>query len=142
MLNAGVSTVRALRPAAVDSAEERVLLHYTDLRTVSGSVVPHISQQAGGSHADEIETSMMLYIAPELVDMDKAADHYHPADRGLTRNPQGRGTYSATGIYGDATLATRAKGEQVVEAMVTGMLQDIEILRNPSPESGVASIRE
>ena len=133
VLNTGVSTVRALQPAAVALAEEGVLLHYTDLRTVSGPVVQDISQQAGGSHADEIETSMMLYIAPELVDMRKAADDYHSADGGLTRDPQGRGAYSPTGIYGNATLATRAKGEQVVEAIVTGMLQDIEVLRNTLP---------
>ena len=40
------------------------------------------------------------------------------------------GNYSASGVYGDATLATRAKGEKVVEATIAGILKDIEELRS------------
>ena len=49
---------------------------------------------------------------------------------GLTRDPKGKGTYSPTGIWGDATLATREKGRRVVEAMVEGMLKEIDGLRS------------
>ena len=48
---------------------------------------------------------------------------------GLTRDPNKPGTYSASGIYGDATLATREKGEILVNAMVQGILKEIEALR-------------
>jgi creatinine amidohydrolase len=68
--------------------------------------------------------------------MSQAAKDYHPGKGGLTRNPKGEGTYSPTGIYGDATLATREKGEIVVEAIVAGILQDIEALRQSDPSSG------
>lgn len=129
VLNTGVSTLRALRPAAAVLAQDGLLLHSTDFRTVAGSVVQEIAEQAGGSHADEIETSMMLYIAPELVDMSLAADDYHPAEGGLSRDPQGGGAYSPTGIYGNATLATREKGQRVVEAIVAGIVRDIETVR-------------
>ena len=62
--------------------------------------------------------------------MSKAAKDYHPQGKGgLTRDPKGPGTYSSTGIWGDATLATREKGRRVVEAVVQGMLQEIEALR-------------
>lgn len=44
-------------------------------------------------------------------------------------NPNGRGVYSVTGIYGDATLATKEKGERITEALVTGILKEIEDLR-------------
>lgn len=71
--------------------------------------------------------------APSTVDMKKAAKDYHPSnERGLTRNPNGRGVYSATGIYGDATLATKAKGEQITKALVSGILKEIEDLRQTS----------
>jgi len=50
----------------------------------------------------------------------------------LTRKPNGRGVYSATGIFGDATLATKAKGEQITKALVTGILKEIEELRQTS----------
>ena len=62
--------------------------------------------------------------------MKKAAKDYHPStERGLTRNPKGKGSYSPTGIYGDATLATRAKGEKITKALVDGILKEIEELR-------------
>jgi creatinine amidohydrolase len=130
VLNTGVSTLRALQPAAETLAREGLILRYTDLLKTTEPVVKAIGKQEGGTHADEIETSMMLYMAPSTVDMKKAAKDYHPSsERGLTRNPQGRGVYSPTGIYGDATLATKAKGEQVTKALVAGILKDIEDLR-------------
>ena len=130
VLNTGISTLRALQPAAESLAKEGILLRYTDLLKITGPVEKAIGKQEGGTHADEIETSMMLYMAPKTVNMRKAAKDYHPSsERGLTRNPKGRGVYSATGIYGDATLATRAKGEQITKALVAGILKDIEDLR-------------
>ena len=133
ILNTGISTLRALQPAAESLAKEGVILRYTDLLKITGPVEKAIGKQEGGTHADEIETSMMLYMAPSTVDMKKAAKDYHPSnERGLTRNPNGRGVYSATGIYGDATLATKAKGEQITKALVTGILKDIEDLRQTS----------
>jgi len=130
ILNTGISTLRALQPAVESLAKEGVILRYTDLLKITGPVEKAIGKQEGGTHADEIETSMMLYMAPSTVDMKKAAKDYHPSnERGLTRNPNGRGVYSATGIYGDATLATKAKGEQITKALVTGILKDIEDLR-------------
>jgi len=130
VLNTGVSTLRALKPAADLLATEGVLLRYTDILKVTGPVEKAIGKQEGGAHADEIETSMMLYMAPATVDMRKAARDYHPSEeRGLTRDPKGKGVYSATGIYGDATLATRAKGRAITKALVAGILKEIEDLR-------------
>ena len=130
VLNTGVSTLRALQPAAELLAKDGLILRYTDLLKITGPVEKAIGKQEGGTHADEIETSMMLYMAPATVDMKKAAKDYHPSnERGLTRNPKGRGVYSVTGIYGDATLATRAKGEQITKALVAGILKEIEELR-------------
>lgn len=132
VLNTGISTLRALKPAADMLEAEGILMHYTDLQKLTGAVEKQISKQEGGTHADEIETSMMLYIAPRSVDMKKAVKDYHPSKgRGLTRNPNNtEGTYSATGIWGDPTLATKAKGKKVIEALVTGILKDIEELRS------------
>ncbi len=130
ILNTGISTLRALQPAAELLAKDGLILHYTDLLKITGPVEKKIAKQEGGTHADEIETSMMLYMAPSTVDMRKAAKDYHPSnERGLTRNPNGKGVYSATGIFGDATLATKAKGQQITEALVAGILKDIQDLR-------------
>ena len=131
VLNTGVSTVRALAPAAEELAAQGVLLRYTNLLEVAAPTEREVSEQTRGTHADEIETSMLLYIAPERVDMSLAVRDDSPrGEKGwLTRDPDKPGTYSKTGIWGDPTLATRAKGERVVEAIVAGMLADIEAVR-------------
>jgi creatinine amidohydrolase len=134
ILNTGISTLRALKPAAELLAADGILMQYTDLQKLTGAVEKQLSKQEGGTHADEIETSMMLYIAPRSVDMKKAVKDYHPSKgRGLTRDPNNQeGTYSATGIWGDPTLATREKGKKIMEALVTGILKDLEELRRAS----------
>ena len=137
VLNTGVSTIRALKPAQEQLAAEGIVMHFTDILTIGEEAEKAVRQQEGGTHADEIETSMMLYMDPSLVDMSKAAKDYHPQGTGgLTRDPKGKGTFSATGIWGDATLATREKGRRVVEAMVEGMLKEIVTLRAAAPPAG------
>jgi creatinine amidohydrolase len=76
--------------------------------------------QNGDTHADEIETSMRLYFAPEAVDITKAVKDLdnRPNRRGLTRDPEGKGHYSPTGIWGDPRLATREKGREITEIKV------------------------
>lgn len=128
-LNTGVSTLRALAPAADLLAAGGILLRYTDILKAGAEAESAVRQQPGGTHADEIETSMILYMEPSAVEMSKAVKDYHPGDGGLTRDPNGKGTYSPTGVFGDATLASREKGEKVVEAMVKAMIEEIESLR-------------
>ena len=133
VLNTGVSTLVPLKESADELAKAGVLMRFTDVLTIASAAEATVKQQPEGTHADEIETSMMLYIAPDRVDMSKAAKDINPrlGGRGPLTREKGReiGRYSPTGIYGDATLATREKGRVVVEAMVAGMLREIEELR-------------
>ena len=129
-LNTGVSTLRALAPAADALAADGIVLRYTDLGRALAPIEKEVAEQAGGTHADEIETSMMLYIAPETVDMARARKDYTTGASGaLTRDPNGRGIYSPTGAWGDPTLATRAKGERITRALIDAIVADIEALR-------------
>jgi creatinine amidohydrolase len=128
ILNTGISTLRPLGESAAELAKDGIVLHYTDL--TKDDPVEKRLRQSGGTHADEMETSMMLYIAPETVRMKKAARDLNPNQSGgLTRDPQGKGTYSPTGAWGDPTLATREKGQAVVESLVTTILRDIDDVR-------------
>ena len=130
-LNTAVSTMRPLALTAKILAEEGIRFEYTDILKLIEPVGTKLTRQEGGTDADEIETSMMLLIAPSTVDMRKAVKDYHPSPKGgLTRDPKGEGVYSPSGIYGDATLATRHKGEIVVRAVVDGILKEIEELRS------------
>ncbi|HEY4230846.1 MAG TPA: creatininase family protein [Thermoanaerobaculia bacterium] len=134
VLNTGVSTVRALEPAAAILASDGILLRYTDVLECLEPIEKRVCRQEGGTHADEAETSMMLYMSPADVDMRKAVKDYHPGERGLTRDPKKEGfTYSPSGVYGDATLATREKGKRITEALVAAILEEIEALRAAEP---------
>ena len=140
VLNTGVSTRRALGPASEIMAQESIALRWTDLKSVLGPVEAQIAQQPFGSHADEIETSMMLYIAPQTCDMSRAlCDCHAQAEGKLTRDPNGAGTYSPTGSFGDPTLATREKGRVAMEAWVAAVLGEIEELRRMQAPFGAQS---
>jgi len=131
VLNTGISTIQPLQAAAETLRRENIVLRFSNNARILKAVVGEIGEQEGGSHADEIETSMMLCIAPETVDMQQAPNDYHPSSEGgLTRDPAGQGVYSPTGVFGDATLATAPKGEVLVRALVNGIVSDIEALRS------------
>ena len=84
-------------------------------------------EQRFGIHAGEIETSLMLALAPDLVQMTQAVRHYpsFPTDVAplfmfgqasaawLSRD------WSPTGVFGDATAATPEKGAALLEAAIT-----------------------
>jgi creatinine amidohydrolase len=133
ILNTGVSTLRILGPARDSLAASGIVMRFTHGGRRADSVEKALSRQEGGTHADEMETSMLLYMYPQFVDMAKAAKDYHPGAGGLTRDSlvavrEGM-TFSRTGIFGDATLATREKGRRFVEAQVLDLLEEIEALR-------------
>jgi creatinine amidohydrolase len=133
VLNTGISTVRALKPAADELAKDGLLMRFTDLSTATAAVEKEVSKQEGGTHADEIETSMLLYVEPTAVDMTKAVKDYTPGKGPLSRTPRPNTVHSATGIWGDPTLATREKGEKVWKALVEAVVKDVEELRRAAP---------
>jgi hypothetical protein len=119
-LNTGSATVEPLAAAAATLANEGILLTYLQDRVVF----------SGKTHADENETSMMLFVDPSAVDMKKAVAEYGSGTEGpMTRQRGAPGVYSASGVLGDATVATRQKGEALVESVVSTALEDIDRLR-------------
>jgi acetamidase/formamidase/creatinine amidohydrolase/Fe(II)-dependent formamide hydrolase-like protein len=151
VLNTGVSTVRPLRAAAEVLAREGVLLRFTDVSIAGRAAEDAVRQQKMGTHADEIETSMVLYMEPGAVRMERAVADGLVDKRGpLTRDPaKADGHYSPSGVFGDATLASWWKGERVTEAMVADILTEIDALaaaplptgEPASPLDAVASTR-
>ena len=136
VLNTGVSTRRPLQLAATALETDGILLRFTDFAARADAASRRFRQQPGGWHADEIETSLMLHIAPASVDMSKAARDYNPAappNAPLTRRKDTEGAYSESGVWGDATLATAEKGAILAEALEAAILDDIEKLRTASP---------
>ncbi len=88
------------------------------------------SPQGGSIHACEWETSLLLYLSPEVVDMSKATDEdamrYHSdfvaGDNFMGRQRVTWSTWylqsSASGSYGAPTVATAETGKIVMDAAV------------------------
>lgn len=136
VINIGVSTNRPLAEAASLLALEGILLRYLDLTGPAVHAVDKkVLTQKEGSHADELETSVMLALDSSAVDMSKAATEYMigAAARGpLSPDPKSA-RYSASGVYGDATRATMEKGRVLLDGITGIILSEIEELRRSSP---------
>lgn len=115
-LNTGVSTAGPLAEARRRLGEG---FDFCRVDEAIGPLEKQLASQPGGTHADELETSMMLELCPDRVQLQKARPDYHGnAPGGLTRRRDGPGVYSPTGAWGDPTLATLEKGRQLVQAWV------------------------
>lgn len=101
-----------------------------------------LARQSHGSHADEIETSLMLAIAPELVDISRAEASPAIAQAALGRlTPSDKTSpnYSRSGSFGDPTLATLEKGEALLAAMLDDLAEQVtSFLAEPSGSAGRA----
>lgn len=88
---------------------------YPGTKEITAEVREASAAHGSYMHADEIETSYMLYLAGEYVDMSKAIDGAPqiPIESDFTPTPWEEMTASA--VLGDATLATREKGERIIE---------------------------
>jgi creatinine amidohydrolase len=85
-------------------------------------------------HGDEVDTSLMLYLAPELVDMSLAQDYMMSRDelrryrRGWLKVPK-----ASPGSIGRPRLATAEKGRALYERIYTKIRDRVFVA--PSPET-------
>lgn len=128
VLNTGISTLTPLRAIKKTLTAQGIGFDFSHIGLALKEAAKDIEEQEGGTHADEGETSMMLYMAPEIVRMERAQKDYHVGEKPgpLRRHqPVENGTYSPTGAWGDPTLATREKGRILTEAFVEAILKDL-----------------
>jgi creatinine amidohydrolase len=93
----------------------------------------------GMAHGCELETSVLLHLRPDLVQMNEAAKDisFQPTEFFYwdleSPSPvffqEWFSRYSSTGTVGDPTLATADKGRQFVEAVVARMVALIREFR-------------
>lgn len=100
-----------------------------------------------GIHAGDAETSLLLSLLPDQVHMDQALCEYPPALPGdnllsmegalpfawVTRD------LSRSGVVGDATAATKEKGDRLLHSLVQGwvrVIQDIHRFQQPAAWQG------
>jgi creatinine amidohydrolase len=130
VLDTGISTLAPVDRALAwlgDSATLHLKIHDGPRYR---RAVAKLSEQSHGSHADELETSRMLVLAPHLVDMLRAEASpalKHETPGPLTPSDTTSPNYSRSGSFGDPTLATRAKGEILLAAMVDDMVEQAAV---------------
>jgi len=125
VVNTGISTIPPLQAAIERTFEpDKIQLANVYDGPRIRSVIAQIEEQADGGHADEIETSIMLAIAPHKVRMDAAAACTRVPGKGpLNRTDPAHPNYSPSGVYGDPRLASKEKGELLIKAMLDDVLE-------------------
>jgi len=117
---------------------DTVIHNISPYTSVSIEMLAEILEEEVFLHAEELETSLMLLVREDIVDMTKAVKEYPSyIPRGLntlnflealrvvlTDRFLGRDT--ETGVVGDATLATREKGEKLMTMLVDAVTAAVE----------------
>lgn len=91
------------------------------------------SGAGGAGHAGEFETSLMLLLAPELVQLDKIGPKtnvstYAWAEGDMINGPKvglyrSMKTMTPSGVFGDAAYGSKEKGEQITVIVVAALKQ-------------------
>ena len=89
-------------------------------------------------HAGEVETSLVLAIAPELVHMDRAMPNSKnlskssAAYNSLTNVPGSFPKITGNGVWGDPMKATASKGDKLIKEIIANLTKTIAELDGES----------
>jgi creatinine amidohydrolase len=83
----------------------------------------------GFYHADEVETSMMLALAPDSVRLDRAQPEYPEFPPLFGSEPVKLSTFNKSGVFGDPRPATAEKGEALIAGIAAESLRLIGLWR-------------
>jgi creatinine amidohydrolase len=93
-------------------------LDYPGLERFAGDICDSEPAGPGFYHADEVETAIMLAVAPEGVVMARAEPSYPSFPPTFGSEPMQFRDFNPSGVFGDPRPATSAKGE----ALIAGVL--------------------
>ncbi|MCJ1909878.1 creatininase family protein [Planococcus ruber] len=131
MINGHLGNAVALKEAARKLAEAvpelKVLyLFYPGVKEATDRVRETPSSHSSYFHACEIETSYMLYLADEHVDMSKAITDIPTIPMMADVTPTPWEEFTETAVLGDSKLATKEKGRQIIEVAISNMVRLIK----------------
>ncbi|MBE9044623.1 creatininase family protein [Pleurocapsales cyanobacterium LEGE 10410] len=111
--------------------------------------VPHIAgelltdkEREYGIHAGDAETSIMLSLLPEQVKMERAVTEYPQVPQDSLLDMEGKLPFSwltqelsHSGVMGDATTATKEKGDRILQSVADGwvkVIRDVSRFQQPN----------
>ena len=115
-----------------------VIHNFCPYTAVSFEMLAEVLEEEMFGHAEELETSLMLFINEDLVHMERALKEYPSyIPKGLTTanyaenlriflSTKTVGRDTKTGVVGDATLATKEKGEKLISMMVDSLTEMVK----------------
>lgn len=121
----------AAREVRVETGIPTLVVNWDDLETEEAAA---IFEQTSGGHADEVETSINLYLQPEKVDMSLAVKDYREHLKrdyrgyrpGFFARDKADPSFSESGLSGDPTLASAKKGKKVLDVMTREWLSILQ----------------
>jgi creatinine amidohydrolase len=102
-------------------------LDYPRLEAFAAEICESAPAGPGFYHADEVETSMMLALAPESVAMAKAAPEYPLFPETFGAEPMRLSAFNRSGVFGDPRPASAEKGERLISLIVGESLRLIGV---------------
>jgi creatinine amidohydrolase len=97
-------------------------LSFLDVGYVLNNICTSKQWHPGIYHAEEIETSLMLHLRPELVDMSKAKPSYPAKPKDFGIRYMHWSDFTPDGVVGDPTQATKEKGEKIFDYFVSQII--------------------
>ncbi|MBN9315862.1 MAG: creatininase family protein [Devosia sp.] len=104
-------------------------LDYPRLEALAAELMDSKPAGPGFYHADEVETSMMLALAPETVRMDRARPEYPEFPELFGSEPMKLSAFNTSGVFGDPRPASAEKGEAMIAGIAAESLRLISLWR-------------
>lgn len=133
IINIGVSTTPPLLAAAKILAEDGILMTFSRYDKPAFEKAEAIFRTKSYSgHADEIETSNVLIIRPDLVEMKRAVNDSSMKDKSGSMTPIsiGGGNLNTSGINGYAALGNTEKGLKNMMSFANELINEIDMLKD------------
>lgn len=119
-----VSAARKLLELFPDLATVRIC--YPSAKKVMEGIAETPLWDGGNFHAAELETSLMLAVAPEACRMELAPKEYPEVPPGYAGRVVPWRKFSRTGVFGDASAATAEKGQRLIARWLEVMAELVQ----------------
>ncbi|MGV3490201.1 MAG: creatininase family protein [Devosia sp.] len=104
-------------------------LDYPRLEALAAELMDSEPAGPGFYHADEVETSMMLALAPETVRMGRAAPEYPEFPELFGSEPMKLSAFNRSGVFGNPRQATAEKGEALIAGIAAESVRLVGVWR-------------